>query len=94
MMDLVMDTGYKFKTGKETHLFLKEVYDLPVDGVNLFIDDSKEPAGIVILRFRGQADISGLDKLASKLDGGRMYLPKDWRVQFIDYDMFSIECFD
>ena len=39
MMDLVMDTGYKFKTGKETHLFLKEVYDLPVDGVNLFIDD-------------------------------------------------------
>jgi len=28
-MDLVMDTGYKFKTGKDAHLFLKEVYNLP-----------------------------------------------------------------
>lgn len=86
-----MDTGYKFKTGKDAHLFLKKVYDLPVDGVNLFIDDSKEPAGIIILRFRGQADISGLDKLAANHDGERMYLPKDWRVQFIDYDLVSIE---
>ena len=89
-----MDTGYKFKTGKETHLFLKEVYDLPVDGVNLFIDDSKEPAGIVILRFRGQADISGLDKLATNLDGERMYLPGDWRSRFSVYGLVAIESFE
>jgi hypothetical protein len=94
MMDLVMDTGYKFKTGKETHLFLKEVYDLDVDGINYFIEDPREPAGIVILRVRGKADISGLDKLASRFGGERMYLPGDWRSRFSSYELVAIESFE
>lgn len=86
-----MDTGYTFKTGKDAHLFLKEVYDLDIEGVNYFIDDLREPAGIVILRFRGQADISGLDALASRFNGARMYLPGDWRSRFSGYELAAIE---
>jgi hypothetical protein len=91
MNELVMDTGYSFKVSVKTHLFLQEVYDMDIDGVNYFIDDQKEPCGIVILRFKGLADLSRLDEIASKLGGGRMYLPGDWRVRFIDYEFASIE---
>ena len=91
MDDLVMDTGYKFKTAKETHLFLEKVYDLDVEGVNFFIDDQKEPCGIVVIRFRGHADVSGLDKTATTYSGERTYLPADWRIQYSDYEMISIE---
>ena len=89
-----MDTGYTFKTGKETHRFLQQIFELDVEGVNFFIDELKDPCGVVILRFRGQADISKIDAVASKLGGGRMYLPRDWRIVFSDYELTSIECFD
>lgn len=93
MDDLIMDTGYRFNSGKNAHRFLHEVYELDLDGVNFFIDDTRDPCGIVILRFRGQADITGLDRIASGLGGERMYLPGDWRMRFIDYEMTSIESF-
>ena len=69
MNELVMDTGYSFKISVKTHLFLQEVYDMDIEGVNYFIDDQKEPCGIVILRFKGLADLSRMDKIASKLGG-------------------------
>lgn len=94
MNSLVMDTGYKFRTTQGSHLFLHEVYELNVEGVNFFIDDNRDPCGIVILRFKEVADISGLDTLAKHLGGERMYLPRDWRVQFVDYEMVSIECIE
>ena len=94
MNSLVMDTGYKFRTTKGTHLFLHKVYEQDVEGVNFFIDDNRDPCGIVILRFKGLADISGLDTLAKHLEGERMYLPRDWRVQFVDYEMVFIECIE
>ena len=89
-----MDTGYKFKTAKGAHMFLHKVYEQDVEGVNFFIDDNKDPCGIVILRFMGQADISGLDILAKHLGGERMYLPRDWRATFVDYEMVFIECIE
>ena len=86
-----MDTGYKFRTVKGAHLFLHEVYEQDVEGVNFFIDDNRTPCGIVILRFTELADISRLDTLAKQLEGERMYLPRDWRIQFVDYEMVFIE---
>lgn len=89
-----MDTGYKFKTEKEAYKFLNLVYELNVEGVNFFIDDSKEPCGIVVIRFRGHANISELDGIASGLGGGRMYLPLNWRRHFNDYELACIESFE
>lgn len=88
------DTAYRFKSSKGTYKFLLEIYDrIPIDGVNFFIDESKEPQGVVVLRFEGSVDLGLLDALASKFGGERMYLPSDWRSRFANYEFKSIENF-
>ncbi len=86
------DTGYRFKSGRETYKFLLEIYDrIPVEGINFFIDESKDPKGIVILRFEGSVNLGLLDAIASKFGGERMYLPSDWRIRYANYEFKSIE---
>ncbi|MEM2924828.1 MAG: hypothetical protein QXJ68_03980 [Methanocellales archaeon] len=87
-----LDTGYRFKSGRETYKFLLEIYDrIPAEGINFFIDESKEPPGIVIFRFEGSVNIGLIDEIASKFGGERMYLPSDWRSRYANYEFKSIE---
>lgn len=86
------ETGYRFKSSRETCRFLLEIYEkVEVEGVSFFTDDSKSPQGVVILKFEGDVNLGALDDIARRFGGERMYLPGDWCIRYSDYEFKSVE---
>lgn len=87
-----VDIGYKFGDEKAVYRFVNQILDgFEVDGVNYFADSTKDPQGVVVLRFSGQLNLRDIDQLASTYGGSRMYLPGNWRTRYSDYECRVIE---
>lgn len=92
MESATVDIGYKFGDEKGVYKFINQILDgYEVDGVNYFADSTKEPQGVVILRFSGQLNLRDIDQLASTYGGSRMYIPSNWRTRYSEYECCVIE---